>query len=227
VQNKLPNKLKYDSRFVRTCLAHFYLCIPKELDKYNEPLQNKVIAFGPGIRIFCTGYDPDGIIMELGKSDISRIYRLCYSYDKLQSKRSQPTTKYSKRYRYRYRKTGARIQFRIRNLVDEFHKKVTKWACENYNTIFLPKFETQKMVSKRQRKINSKTARNKLTWSHYRFGTRLMNKTREYPNCRVTLAKLAVNVDCFTARLEAQRDSNVYNVTKNLIETLMQLGIFY
>jgi hypothetical protein len=27
--------------------------------------------------------------------------------------------------------------------------------------------------------------------------------------------------------LEAQRDSNVYNVTKNLIETLMQLGIFY
>jgi hypothetical protein len=38
-------------------------------------------------------------------------------------------------------------------------KKTTKWVCENYSTIFLPKFETQKMVSKRQRKINSKTAR--------------------------------------------------------------------
>jgi putative transposase len=56
------------------------------------------------------------------------------------------------------KKAGARIQFRIRNLVDEFHKKTTKWVCENYSTIFLPKFETQ-MVSKRQRKINSKTAR--------------------------------------------------------------------
>jgi hypothetical protein len=42
-----------------------------------------------------------------------------------------------------------------------------------------------------------------------------------------TLAKLAVNVDIFIAKLEAQRSSNVLDVTKNLIETLMQPGIFY
>jgi putative transposase len=96
------------------------------------------------MRTFCTGYDPDGMIVEVGKSDISRIYRLCYAYDKLQSKWFQPATKHSKR--YSYKKAGARIQSRIQNLVDEFHKKTTKWACENYNTIFLPKFETQKMI---------------------------------------------------------------------------------
>jgi hypothetical protein len=39
------------------------------------------------------------------------------------------------------KKAGARIQRRIQNLVDEFHKK-KKRACENYSTIFLPKFET-------------------------------------------------------------------------------------
>jgi putative transposase len=73
-------------------------------------------------------------------------------------------------------------------MVDEFHKKKKKkWVCENYNSIFLPKFETQNMISKIQRKINSKTARNMLTWSHYRFKTRLMNKAREYPNCRVII----------------------------------------
>jgi putative transposase len=66
-------------------------------------------------------------------------------------------------------------------------KKTTKWVCENYSTIFLPKFDTQKMISKRQRKINSKTARKMLIWSHYRFKTRLMNKAREYPNCRVII----------------------------------------
>jgi hypothetical protein len=38
--------------------------------------KTKVIAFDPGMRTFCTGYDPDGIIVEVGKSDISRIYRL-------------------------------------------------------------------------------------------------------------------------------------------------------
>jgi hypothetical protein len=42
-----------------------------------------------------------------------------------------------------------------------------------------------------------------------------------------TLAKLAVNVDIFIARLQAQRSSNVRDVIKNLIETLMQLEIFY
>jgi hypothetical protein len=42
-----------------------------------------------------------------------------------------------------------------------------------------------------------------------------------------TLAKLAVNVDIFIARLETQRSSNFQDVIKNLIEALMQLEIFY
>jgi hypothetical protein len=88
------------------------------------------------------------------------------------------------------------------------------------------------MIFKSQRKINSKTARNMLTWGYYRFKTRLMNKVREYPNCKVIicesiLVKLAVNVDSFIARLEAQKSLNAQYVIKNLIETLMQLGIFY
>jgi hypothetical protein len=108
---QLPDKLEYDARLVRKRLGHFYLCIPKKLDKYNGPSQNNVIAFDPGMRTFCIGYDPDGIIMAVGKSDTSRIYRLCNSYNKLQSKWFQPTTKHSKR--YRYKKAGTRFQCRI------------------------------------------------------------------------------------------------------------------
>jgi 1,4-dihydroxy-2-naphthoyl-CoA synthase len=48
--------------------------------------KTRSFAFDPGMGTFCTGYDPDGMIVEVGKSDISRIYRLCNSYDKLQSK---------------------------------------------------------------------------------------------------------------------------------------------
>jgi putative transposase len=83
---KLPDKLEYDARLVRKRYGHFYLCIPKKLDKYNRPSQNKIIVFDPGVKTFCTGYDPDGMIVEVGKSDISRIDKLCYHYDKLQSK---------------------------------------------------------------------------------------------------------------------------------------------
>jgi hypothetical protein len=40
------------------------------------------------------------------------------------------------------KKAVARVQRRIWNLVDEFHKKTAKWICENYGTVFLQKFET-------------------------------------------------------------------------------------
>jgi hypothetical protein len=42
-----------------------------------------------------------------------------------------------------------------------------------------------------------------------------------------TLAKLTVNVDIFIARLGAQRSLNAQDVIRNLIETLMQLELFY
>jgi hypothetical protein len=39
------------------------------------------------------------------------------------------------------------------------------------------------------------------------------------------LAKLAVNVDVFIARLETQKSLNAPDVIRNLIKTLMQLEI--
>lgn len=44
------------------------------------------------------------------------------------------------------------------------------------------------LVSKSQRKINSKTTRNMLTWSHYRFNKQLMHKVREYASGRVIIS---------------------------------------
>jgi putative transposase len=113
--------LEYNAKLVRKRYGHFYLCIPKKFDKYNGPSQNKVIAFDPGVRTFCNGYDPDGIIVEVGKPDISKIYKLGYYYDKLQSKWSQPEINHRKK--YRCKRAGARMRRRIRNLVDEVHKK--------------------------------------------------------------------------------------------------------
>jgi putative transposase len=43
------------------------------------------------------------------------------------------------------------------------------------------------MVFRSRRKISSKTAKKMLTLSHYTFKTWLMNKAREYPNCRVII----------------------------------------
>src|SRR5947209_17139018 len=77
-----------------------------------------------------------------------------------------------------------RIHKKIRNLVDECHRKFARWLCENYHVILLPEFKTKDMVKRGSfRKIHSKTARQMMTWSHYRFRQYLLHKSREYPWC--------------------------------------------
>ena len=139
----------------------------------------------PGIRTFQTCYSPNGTVTEWGRSDISRIYRLCHSYDELQSQWMSKTILHRKR--YRLKRAGMQIHRKIRNLVDDLHKKLVRWLCENHTVILLPSFETSKMVCKTKRKINCKAARAMLTWSHYRFKVRLLHKVREFPWCKVII----------------------------------------
>ncbi|NER06663.1 MAG: hypothetical protein F6K17_30830 [Okeania sp. SIO3C4] len=47
---------------------------------------------------------------------------------------------------------------RIRNLIDEVHKKVAKWLTTEYRVMFIPTFESYQMVAKsgkKKRKLNS------------------------------------------------------------------------
>lgn len=179
----LPDKLNYDSRLVRDRLGRYYLCIPKPLDVVSESQgdmerKSKIIALDPGVRTFCTGYDPSGSVYEWGRGDISRIHRLCHAADKLQSKWDGKDIRHHQR--YKYKRAAQRIRNKITNLVDEFHKKLALWSVQNYQVILLPHFETSNMVSRSKRRINSKSARAMLTWSHYRFKMRLISKAREW-----------------------------------------------
>jgi putative transposase len=58
------------------------------------------------------------------------------------------------------------------------HYSVIHLLIDNFDTILLPRFETQNMVKKENRKIGRKTAREMLTWSHYEFKQRLLFKAK-------------------------------------------------
>ena len=186
----LPCDLVYDTKLTKDRLGRFFLCqilpLRQEVDS-EHLLKEKVISLDPGVRTFMTGYSPEGTIAEWGSRDMQRIFRLCRVHDKLQSRWGQKGVKHRKR--YRLQKAARRVRKKIRNLVDELHKKLTKWLVSSYETILLPKFETSNMVARShaQRKIGSKTARQMLTWSHYRFQQRLVNKTREYRSSQVII----------------------------------------
>lgn len=45
----------------------------------------------------------------------------------------------------------------------------SNFDTQNYKVVFIPTFETSEMVLKSKRRINTKSVRSMLTWSHYRF----------------------------------------------------------
>lgn len=190
----LPKELDYDARLTKDHLNEYWLCIPilfpvRVLDiQENLNRQNRAAAIDPGVRTFATIYDTDGKTLEVGKNDIGRIYRLGLVVDKLQSQWDREETNHKKR--YHLKRAAKQIRKKIKNLVKDVHCKLIKYLCLNYELVLLPVFETQGMVSKKngkQRKISSKTARAIITWSHFTFRHRLLNKVKEYPLCRVKL----------------------------------------
>jgi putative transposase len=62
------------------------------------------------------------------------------------------------------------------------HWKLIQFLCQNYEVILIPIFQTQQMANRTTRKIRSKTARQMISWSHYTFRQRLLDKIRlEFP----------------------------------------------
>ncbi|MGA1698979.1 MAG: RNA-guided endonuclease InsQ/TnpB family protein [Ilumatobacteraceae bacterium] len=192
-RSSLPKVLEADSRLVRTRNNEYYLCTP--VDVKVPPVQEQrpcsVVALDPGIRTFMTGYDPSGAVIEWGRNDIQRISRLCNALDLLCAKRDAKGTRggfrLPHRTRYNMGRATTRIRMRIRALVDELHKKLSKWLCTSYSVILLPEFQTKAMIRRGRRGIGSRVARNMCTLSHYRFRQRLLDKSELYPHCRVLI----------------------------------------
>lgn len=189
----IADGLKYDCKLILDSIGKYWLCVPydKEVDNQNS-LESKgeCVALDPGVRTFQSFYSPgqgSTTCGEIGKNDINRIYRLCEHLDALQSKKDKAINSKRKR---RYRKAWLRLIQRIKNLVNEVHKKTALFLTRNFKTILLPKFETSQMVGN-GRNIGSKTARGMMTWAHYRFkeflrgvcnrtNTTLIDVTEEY-----------------------------------------------
>lgn len=154
----------------------------------EERLSNhhqQAIALDPGVRTFLTGFDGNKVI-ELGNGSIDRIVKLCKRLDRIQLETAKAKGRDKKRERFKLRKLAQQIRIKIRNLVDECHKKTAAFLTDNYSQVIIPDFKTSSMVYKARRKINSFTARSLLTWAHYRFKQRLIHQAVKR-GCQVIL----------------------------------------
>ncbi len=147
--------------------------------EYKQPIptdQSKVIALDPGVRTFLTGYDGEKIV-EFGNGDMGKIQRLCSHLDNLMSRIDLSV---AKRQRRAMRKASYRIRGKIQSLVKDLHNKVAQFLVKEYKVIFLPTFSTSEMVVKSGRKLNKRTARNMLSWSHYKFQQHLIEMANRH-----------------------------------------------
>ncbi len=147
--------------------------------EYKQPIptkQSKVIALDPGVRNFLTGFDSEKIV-EFGNGDMGKIQRLCSHLDNLMSRIDLSV---AKRQRRAMRKASYRIRKKIQSLVKDLHNKVAQFLVKEYKVIFLPTFSTSEMVVKSSRKLNKRTARNMLSWSHYKFQQHLIQMANRH-----------------------------------------------
>ena len=169
----------YDSRLVVKRNKHWSMHIPFESSKeyvFKGLYSKSVCALDPGNRTFQTFYSPT-LAGKIGDGDKTRLFRLCLGCDKLQSKISKSTGNTKRSIIRAYHRATSKVK----NLVNEIHWKAANFLTSNFDTILLPKFETRRMVTKQSGKsrLNSKTSRQLLTWSHYTFQQRLKTKAAE------------------------------------------------
>jgi transposase len=173
-------ELEHDIKIHKDILEDFYILIPVKLNRSESQTPNRIISLDPGIRTFFTGYTHDGYVYHLGENDISRICRLYYYKFKLQ--RKMDLCKNNQR-KLLYKKAISRLSRKQRDLVDEAHKKISKWLLENFDFIIIPKLDTNSFC----RKQMSKKVKNKIkAWRHCSFLDRLKFKNLEYPNVYIT-----------------------------------------
>ncbi|NEP48587.1 MAG: transposase [Moorea sp. SIO3C2] len=163
----LPDKMTHEP-ILSIDRGRWFISFAVEASVDKPAVSHKAIALDPGVRTFLTGFDGQRFI-DIGMGDIGRIYRLCSHLDRLISRAALAKGAANKRERFKLRKAAQRIRVKIRNLIDEAHKKIAAFLTCEYQIIYLPTFETSQMVDKAKRKIRSKTARAMMNWAHYRF----------------------------------------------------------
>ncbi|WP_233787340.1 RNA-guided endonuclease InsQ/TnpB family protein [Dulcicalothrix desertica] len=153
----------------------YYLAVPGESLQLETENQGRVVALDPGIRTFLTFFSESSFGW-LGKDANIKIQKLCFKLDELCSVISKSTGQVKRR----FKKAANRIRAKIKNLVSELHKKTALFLIKNFDVILLPTFETSQMAKKGKRRIRSKSVRQMLTLSHYKFKEFIKHKALEH-----------------------------------------------
>ena len=209
--SKVFTTSKFDVTFVRTATKKYEIrltydepVIDVQERNYEKQPEKKFdsVFIDPGNRTFSTMYSPEGFSCSVGDRDISRIFRLLKTHDKLQSGFAKKNNKHTRNKKEHPNSMNGKskihlavLREKIKNLRDEVHWQTISFLLKNFKNIFIPKLDTKSMIMKGSRNLNKKAVRQMLTWSHSVFIQRLIGKAQEFKDTHVHVVD-----ECYTSK---------------------------
>lgn len=188
----------------------YYLLIPVDKKVQTKKDENRILAFDPGEKTFQTAFSENEII----ESNINQ-----KKYDKIENKIKLLQSLSAKKEIKLNKKKKLKLHQKIKNLVNDMHWKLITYVKKNYNDVLIPNFESQKIMNKMSFGLK-KVKKNLLSFCHYKFRMRLIEKTKELHNFRVyTVCEDYTSKTCTNCgSIKDIKNERIYNCEKcNLI----------
>jgi putative transposase len=168
VSNDASAKVLFDK-------GRYYLVLLISEEEAEFPVgKNDSIALDPGVRTFQTGYSPTGQIYKFGENQAELVKKLHSRIDKLKS--DMTDKKYKTRYNIKRRL--AKLDGKVRDIIDNLHNQCGYFLAKNYDTVLLPSFGTSKMQESDT--LCSVVKRRMNSLAHYRFQQKLSYLCQKY-----------------------------------------------
>lgn len=149
---------------------HYYIIIPIDIEKKKTVSKEWFCSLDPGVRKFQTVYNPEKEeINYIGDRASTRIYKKILKLDK--------TTK---------KKEIIKLRNQIKNLQKELHDKTSRYLCNSFNNIYIPKLNKDNDIIKKH-VLHKKTTRNMVLLGHCKFVEKLKTKADEYNDVKILI----------------------------------------
>jgi putative transposase len=178
-EKQLPKKMHYAIKILKQD-HKYYIQVPQKVHIIENQDNGTIVALDSGINNFWTCYDPTGTIIVLGADNIIDLARDICTKKALISKRAKAKGPQRRSYNLALK----RICLRIKNKVTDFHNKVIKFLCTNYNTVLVPKLNFHELKN-----LSKKHKERLIYLRHCEFVDRLITKSKLYENCTIKVVK--------------------------------------
>jgi IS605 OrfB family transposase len=186
------HEVRSDMIITREYPGMYYLHISYIKPAIHLPPKSQIVAPDPGVITFHTFYDINGNYGKIGDKLAEKLLEINLQIDELQSKITKTNTrenedgyKKNKMRRQNMRRKCFRLRAKIRNIMNDFHWKTASYYCKNYQTIIIPKMDTESLKKAIKKQFNYKflskrEIRKLMVLAHNRCVDRIIFKAQQY-----------------------------------------------